>query len=62
MDYTNIRFSIENGIAHLVLDRDDIRNAFSEQAFTDEIVHAIEQTQGNEDVRVLVLSAAGTAF
>ena len=44
MDYTNIRFSIENGIAHLVLARDDIRNAFSEQDFTDEIVDAMKLT------------------
>ena len=62
MEYTNIKFNIENGIAHLVLARDDIRNAFSEQDFTDEIVDAIERTQLSEDARVLVLSAAGSAF
>ena len=62
MDYTNIRFSIENGIAHLVLARDDIRNAFSEQDFTDEIVHAIGEAQISEEARVLVLSAEGSAF
>ena len=62
MDYTNIKFSIENGIAHLVLARDDIRNAFSEQDFTDEIVDAIERTQLSDDARVLVLSAEGSAF
>ena len=62
MDYTNIRFNIENGIAHLVLARDDIRNAFSEQDFTSEIVHAIEQAQLSEEARVFVLSADGSAF
>ena len=62
MDYTNIRFNIENGIAHLVLARDDIRNAFSEQDFTKEIVHAIEQAQLSEEARVFVLSADGSAF
>ena len=62
MEYTNIKFNIENGIAHLVLARDDIRNAFSEQDFTDEIVDAIERTQLSEDARVLVLSAEGSAF
>ena len=61
MEYTNIKFNIENGIAHLVLARDDIRNAF-EQDFTDEIVDAIERTQLSEDARVLVLSAEGSAF
>ena len=62
MEYTNIKFNIENGIAHLVLARDDIRNAFSEKDFTDEIVDAIERTQLSEDARVLVLSAEGSAF
>ena len=62
MEYNNINFSINNGIAHIVLDRDDIRNAFSEQAFTDEIVNALEQIQQNSDARVLLLSANGSAF
>tara|TARA_Y100001954_G_scaffold226162_1_gene267707 strand:- start:64 stop:867 length:804 start_codon:yes stop_codon:yes gene_type:complete len=62
MEYTNIKFNIENGIAHLVLARDDIRNAFSEKDFSDEIVDAIEYTQLSEDARVLVLSAEGSAF
>ena len=62
MDYKNIKFSIENGIAHLVLARDDIRNAFSEKTFTDEIVDAVERTQLSEDARVLLLSAEGSAF
>ncbi|MGB0632856.1 MAG: enoyl-CoA hydratase-related protein, partial [Alphaproteobacteria bacterium] len=62
MEYTNIKYSIENGIAHLVLARDDIRNAFSEQDFTDEMVDAIERTQLSEEARVLVLSAEGSAF
>lgn len=62
MDYKNIKFGIENGIAHLVLARDDIRNAFSEQDFTDEIVDAIGQAQLSDEARVLVLSAEGSAF
>jgi enoyl-CoA hydratase/carnithine racemase len=45
-----------------VLARDDIRNAFSEQDFTNEIVHAIEQAQLSEEARVFVLSADGSAF
>ena len=59
MEYTNIKFNIENGIAPVR--RDDIRNAFSEE-FTEEIVDAIELTQLSEDARVLVLSAEGSAF
>jgi len=62
MTYQNIRFSIENGIANLVLARDDIRNAYSDQDFSDEIVDAINQTQRSTEARVLVLSAEGSAF
>lgn len=62
MDYSNIRFSIENGVARLVLARHDIRNAFSDQAFTDEIVDAVSAAQRAEDARVLLLSAEGSAF
>lgn len=62
MSYANIKFSIENGIAHLVLARDDIRNAYSEQDFTDEIVDALDVAQRSSDARVLVLSAEGSAF
>lgn len=62
MSYDNIKFSIENGIAHLVLARDDIRNAYSEQDFTDELCDAISVAQNSDDARVLVLSAEGSAF
>jgi enoyl-CoA hydratase/carnithine racemase len=60
--YKNIKYSQENGIAQLVLARDDIRNAFSEADFVDEIVDAIERTQRDPEARVLVLSAEGSAF
>ncbi len=62
MPYQHIKFAIEDGIAHLVLARDDVRNAFSETAFTDEIVDAVSRTQLSTDARVLVLSAEGSAF
>jgi enoyl-CoA hydratase/carnithine racemase len=62
MTYRNIRFTIENGIANLVLARDDIRNAYSETDFTDEIVDAVGQAQRSTEARVLVLSADGSAF
>ena len=62
MEYQNIKFNTDNGIAHIVLDRDAIRNAFSDQSFTDELVNALEQTQQNSDARVLLLSANGSAF
>ncbi len=62
MDYQNIKFSIEDGIARLVLDRHDIRNAYSDDDFTSEIVDALGRAQASTDARVLVLSAEGSAF
>lgn len=62
MSYRNIKFAIENGIAHLVLARDDIRNAYSSDEFTDEILDAVEKTQRSEDARVFLMSAEGSAF
>jgi enoyl-CoA hydratase/carnithine racemase len=62
MSYQHIKFAIEDGIANLVLARDDVRNAFSETAFTDEIVDAVNRAQLSPDARVLVLSAEGSAF
>ena len=62
MAYRNIEFDIEDGIAHLVLARDDIRNAYSGDDFTGEIVDAITRAQASPDARVLLLSAEGSAF
>jgi enoyl-CoA hydratase/carnithine racemase len=62
MSYQHIKFAIEEGIARLVLARDDVRNAFSGSAFIDEIVDAVNRAQLGADVRVLVLSAEGSAF
>ena len=61
-EYKNIKFSLENGIAHMVLARHDIRNAYSERDFTDEILDVLAKVQVHPDVRVFVMSAEGTAF
>lgn len=62
MTYKNIRFAIEDGIARLTLARDDIRNAYSDEEMTSEIVDAIGEAQLSQDARVLVLAAEGSAF
>ena len=61
-EYKNIKFTLENGVAHMILARHDIRNAFSERDFTDEILDVLARVQVHPDVRVLVMSAEGTAF
>ena len=61
-EYKNIKFRLENGIAHLILARHDIRNAYSERDFTDEILDVLAKVQVHPHARVLVMSAEGTAF
>lgn len=60
--YQNVKFSVEDGIAHLVLARHDIRNAYSEKDFTDEILDVLARVQLDPDARVFVLSAEGSSF
>ncbi len=60
--YKNIKFTLENGIAHMILARHDIRNAYSERDFTDEILDVLAKVQVHPEVRVFVMSAEGTAF
>ena len=61
-EYKNIKFTLENGVAHMILARHDIRNAFSERDFTDEILDVLAKVQVHPDVRVLVMSAEGHGF
>jgi len=61
-NYKNIKFQIQDGIAHLTLARHDIRNAFSEIEFTEEILDAVKIAQYSTESRVFVLSAEGSAF
>ena len=49
-NYKNIKFEIKEGIAHLTLARHDIRNAFSEIEFTEEILDAVQSAQHSTGV------------
>ena len=60
--YKNIKFTLEGGVAHMILARHDIRNAYSERDFTDEILDVLGKVQVHPDARVFVMSAEGTAF
>ncbi|NKB22006.1 MAG: enoyl-CoA hydratase [Alphaproteobacteria bacterium] len=61
-EYKNIKFTLENGVGHMILARHDIRNAYSERDFTDEILDVLAKVQVHPDIRVFVMSAEGTAF
>ena len=60
-NYSTLQVSIENHIAHLVLNRPDKRNAMN-KAFWREFPTAIQAIKNDSSVRVVVISGAGTMF
>ncbi|MFC3106479.1 2-(1,2-epoxy-1,2-dihydrophenyl)acetyl-CoA isomerase PaaG [Undibacterium arcticum] len=61
MNYQNIMFEIQDGIARLTLNRPDKLNSFT-VAMHLEVREALEQIKADPSVRVLVLTGAGRGF
>ncbi|HWW69243.1 MAG TPA: 2-(1,2-epoxy-1,2-dihydrophenyl)acetyl-CoA isomerase PaaG [Duganella sp.] len=61
MNYENILFEINDGIAQLTLNRPDKLNSFT-QAMHDEVRHAVHKVGADKSVRVFVLTGAGRGF
>jgi 2-(1,2-epoxy-1,2-dihydrophenyl)acetyl-CoA isomerase len=61
MSYENILFSIEDGIAHLTLNRPEKLNSFTE-AMHAEVRDALDVVQSGAGARVLLLTGAGRGF
>ena len=59
---TDARLSLDDRIATLTLDRDDVRNALTGTALIDDIVNVAEWINRCDDVSVLVITGAGSAF
>jgi methylglutaconyl-CoA hydratase len=55
------KLTIENGVARLLLDRADKRNALKRETL-EEISAAVAAIEGDQGVRVVILEAAGAAF
>jgi enoyl-CoA hydratase/carnithine racemase len=60
-DYDTIELTVEDGIARLALDRPDRLNAFT-YAMLDELVDALDRTDADPEVRVVILTGNGRAF
>ena len=61
MDYNSIKFSVNEGVATICLNRPDVFNAFNEeQSF--EMQSALKAVKKDDDVRVLVITGEGRAF
>ena len=61
MDYKNILFTVEAGVARLTLNRPDKLNSFTGEMHA-ELRDALDAIQADPAVRVLVLTGAGRAF
>ncbi|MCG2579212.1 2-(1,2-epoxy-1,2-dihydrophenyl)acetyl-CoA isomerase PaaG [Dechloromonas sp. XY25] len=61
MNFENITFSVEAGIARLTLSRPDKLNSFTGQMHA-ELRIALDRVQSDHSIRVLVLTGAGRAF
>ncbi len=61
MSFETIEFSLQSGIARLVLNRPDNLNSFN-VTMHDEMRQAMDELEASEGVRVLLLSARGRAF
>jgi len=62
MSYDHVKFSVEDGIGHLILARDDTRNALTVGGLVEEVLDVFERVETGSDARVLVISAEGKAF
>ena len=61
MEYPDIIYTKENGIATITMDRPDKRNAFTPE-MSDSLYRAVEDSARDESIRVIVLTGTGRAF
>ncbi|MCJ8274340.1 MAG: enoyl-CoA hydratase-related protein, partial [Psychrosphaera sp.] len=54
--------TLENAVATLTFNRDDVRNALTGTKIADDIVTTADWINANNEVAVLILTGAGSAF
>jgi enoyl-CoA hydratase/carnithine racemase len=60
-DFETITLDVANGVATLTLNRPDRMNAFTDQMVRD-MIAAFDETDANDNVRVVIVTGAGRAF
>jgi enoyl-CoA hydratase/carnithine racemase len=58
----NSILEVKNRVALLTFDRDDVRNALTGTEIASDILKALSWSNASEEVSVLIMSGAGTAF
>ena len=61
MDYEQIQYEVRDGILTLTLNRPDKLNAFTPRMMV-ELIDAFERADGDDTVRVVIVTGAGRAF
>jgi 2-(1,2-epoxy-1,2-dihydrophenyl)acetyl-CoA isomerase len=61
MEYKDIELIREEGIAFITLNRPNVLNALNE-TMRDELIHALKETEEDDDIRVVILTGRGRAF
>jgi enoyl-CoA hydratase/carnithine racemase len=61
MDYTQILFEVDSGIATITLNRPDQLNAFTTRMMR-ELIDAFKRADADDDVRVVIVTGAGRGF
>ncbi|MEZ5626336.1 MAG: enoyl-CoA hydratase-related protein [Rhodocyclaceae bacterium] len=59
---TDATLAIDGRVATLTFNRDDVRNALTGTGLIDDIVNVAEWVNGCDDISVLVMTGAGSAF
>jgi 2-(1,2-epoxy-1,2-dihydrophenyl)acetyl-CoA isomerase len=61
MEYKEIELIREGGVALITLNRPEVLNALSERMKV-ELIHALKETEEDENIRVMILTGRGRAF
>ncbi len=61
MAFETIRYEVQSGVATVTMNRPEKLNAFN-GAMVDELSRVVEEVEGRDEVRVLILTGAGRAF
>ncbi len=61
MDYEQIRYTVNEGVLTLTLERPERLNAFTHR-MRDEMIHAFDRADRDDDIRAVIVTGAGRAF
>lgn len=62
INFKVLKFSVQNHIATITLNQPETRNSISEYEMIDAIVSVCDELNQNENIRVAILTGAGSAF